>query len=247
MSARRCDRGPAGRRRPGRRASVAGLACALVLGGCATAREPVPTAASAEIPAEGPAAEAAAQMQTWFLEVWEVTRDDTLTADARRERVEALVRSRLDAAALSRAALGSLAKRFSPEERRAFEDAYLRYVTRRFSARFARHPEHPVEIEGVSWNAERKVAELSARGAATVAGVPGVRRLAPRERIRLRLALREGSDGIWRVLGLAMNEVDVSRNFRDQFRSLLEREAPADLVAELEERNARDAGENPFE
>lgn len=226
---------------------IAALAFALGACGCVATAEEAPATAAPEVPAEGPAASAATQMQAFFLKLWNVTRDDDLPADAKRERVRALLSSRLDEATLSRAALGPLAERFSPTEREAFHDAYAHYVVSLLVGRLARYPDHPVEVERASWDPERKVVRMDARGSAVVAGVPGVRRLTPRERIRLAFALREGSDGAWRVVALQMNEVDVSRNFRDQFRSVLDRSAPAALVAELEARNARNDAENPFE
>lgn len=185
-------------------------------------------------------------MQADFQQVWTVIQDATLSAAKKRERVEAFVSGRLDDATLARAALGRLAERFTASQLEQFHREYSRYVTSRLVARFARHPDHPVEVEAASYDAERRLVRLHARGSATMAGIPGSRRLMPRERIRLELWLRERA-GEWRIVAIRMNDVDVSANFREQFESVLSRSEPAALIAELHERNERNAETNPFD
>ena len=219
--------------------------CLLAAAGSAWATDASAQQAG-EIPGDGPAAEVAALMRSFFQEVWGVTRDAEMPTAQKRASVAQLVSSRLDYATLSRAALGPLAERFSREEYGDFSNEYSRYVTSLIVARVARHPKYPVEVESASYDAERATVRISGRGAATVSGIPGVRRLRSRERIQMEMLLRL-RHGEWRVGAVKLNGVDVSRNFREQFQSVLQRSDPASLIAELRTRNHERAEKNPFD
>lgn len=219
------------------------IGCALVAWSCTSAAAPRETPS---IPVEGPAAEVASQLQARFHEVWKITSDRALPAPKKREQVTAIVSSLLDYGALSRAALGQMAERFTQAQLESFADAYSRYVTSLLVARVARHPEYPVEVQSAAYDAERRLVRIGARGSATVMGIPGVRRLAPRERIRLEMLLRKSGDR-WGIVALKMSDVDVSTNFRSQFSSVLERSDPDTLIAQLRQRNEQSARKNPFE
>ena len=50
----------------------------------------------------------------------------------------------------------------------------------------------------------------------------------------------------FRIVTIRIEGGDVSRNFRERFRAVLERSDPDALIAELRKRNAEPEAQNPF-
>ena len=53
--------------------------------------------------------------------------------------------------------------------------------------------------------------------------------------------------GEWRIVSIEIEGVDVSRNFREQFQSLLRSRSPADLTEKIRQRNTANDESNPFD
>ena len=194
---------------------------------------------------DDPAADAAARTQQLFDAVAAITGDSDIPADAKRARVVSLITPFLDYASLTRAALGPDAKRFSHEEYSEFSHEYSRFVTASLVRRFAVFPGQSNPVEGARFDEKRKIAIVISHSVEAKPGYPGIRRLAKLEPLKIELALRQ-RHGEWRLAGLRRGGVDVGRTFREQFASVLEREEPAALIAQLRERNRQTDAENPF-
>ena len=218
------------------------IGIAACVGGADPPPQEVPAAA---VPASGPAAEAAGVVQQLFDEAAAITGDAARSPDAKRADLERLIEPILDYPSLARAALGPRAERFSPAEYGEFSREYGRYVTELLVRRFAAYPGQASRVDGASYDEQSGVVNVAGRGVAEVMGYPTVRRQRNLEPIRLDLALRE-RDEEWRVVGVKRGEVDVSRSFREQFAERLERSSPAEVIAELRQRNRELAAENPF-
>lgn len=214
------------------------LAVALVvLATLAPGRAP-----GAESPEGAAPAAARATLEALLADLWAVT-SGTASDAVKRDAAWKLVETHLDTAALARGALGPAAERFTREEYADFAEEYSRYVTWLLVRRIA-DAEQPAELLEVS------AAEGSERVHARVRGRERRRafdfqRHAPPGRVEIRLSLRQ-SYGEWRVAGMSFDGVDVSADFRDQFASVLQGSAPADLIADLRRRNRENASQNPF-
>jgi ABC-type transporter MlaC component len=197
------------------------------------------------IPDSGPAAEAAARIQIVFDEIAAITADETADPNAKRAALEHEISPLLDYPMLARSALGPLAQRFSREEYGEFSHEYARYVTDTLVRRFAAYPGKAGRVDSASYDAERHLVHVVARGVATTSGHPALQRLRKLEPIRLELVLRERY-GEWRIAGVTRGDVDVSRSFREQFAAVIERSDPAALIEQLRVKNREAEASNPF-
>ena len=111
--------------------------------------------------------------------------------------------------------------------------------------RFPAYPGRSHPVEDARYDEERKIAFVTSHSVEAKPGYPGIRRLAKLEPLKIELALRR-RHGEWRLAGLRRGGVDVGRSFREQFASVLQRQEPATLIAELRERNRQSDAENPF-
>lgn len=161
----------------------------------------------------------------------------------KRDAIESLLAERLDYAALARGALGPMAERFSREEYADFAREYARYVTWLLVQRTA-DATQPAELVEVRLDPDKGTARALVLGR-------GRRRIftsqrnQPEGRSEMRLVLRQ-SYGAWRVVGLAIDAIDVTKMFRDQFQAVLERSEPAALIEDLQRRNLENEGIDPF-
>jgi ABC-type transporter MlaC component len=219
------------------------IALSACAGSAAEPPQPAPTAAA--IPASGPAAEGAAAVQRTFDEAAAITGDASLSPEAKRAGVEHLVDPLLDHPTLARAALGSNAQRFSPDQYSEFSHEYARFVTGVIVRRFAAFPGKASQVESASYDEQRGIVNVVARGLTDVTAHRSIQTAKLGEPIRLDLAMRE-RNGEWRIAGVKRGEVDVSRSFREQFGALLERTDPEGVITQLRERNRAFEADNPF-
>jgi len=222
------------------------IAISGALSGALAGAEPAePTGGGEAIPDSGPAAQAAERIETVFDQIAAITGDATGDPDAKRAELEHLITPLLDYPALTRAALGPLAQRFSREQYGEFSHEYARYVTDTLVQRFALYPGEAGRVESASYDAKRSLVHVVAQGVATTYGHPALQRLRKLEPIRLDLFLAERY-GEWRIAGVERGGVNVSRSFREQFTAVLERQDPAALIEQLRDRNREADANNPF-
>ena len=193
--------------------------------------------------AADPAADAQAFMQAAGGRIRSVVGSDA-SPDAKRAQVEEVIEASLDIPFMTRVALGSQAERFSPDELLAFAQEFERHLVNAYVRWVARSGGGKAEPLGASYDEKTGVARVELQGEARGSVYRYPRRGAPKpptQAWRLRRL-----DGEWRILAVSVDGVDITRSFREEFASFLERSTPAELVAELRRRNAEAESSNPF-
>ncbi len=190
--------------------------------------------------------EARAALEPALQHVVAILRDEAATPDEKRALIERELEARLDFAYMSRAALGSGAERFSAEELVDFSQEYERHINHFFLSRLALFRQDGYEITSATHDPRTGVVSIRALGD---------RRFGPRARVIARqpggratvvFGMRQRR-GEWRIVSIEIEGVDVSRNFREQFQSLLRSRSPADLTEKIRQRNTANDESNPFD
>lgn len=170
--------------------------------------------------------------------------DDDADAEEKRALVERTIRERLDLGAMAAAALGPLAGSFTREQYANLSAEYARYLTHLYVGRLAR-AEKKFEIVDATYDPEKKVATFRTLGAPRDRLPYSRRRATSDQPSRVDLHFRPRQE-MWRMVGLVVEGMSIERNFREQFQSVLGREDPDALIAELHRRNQQLDEENPF-
>jgi ABC-type transporter MlaC component len=201
---------------------------------------------AAEAEGEDAKDERAAQVETMlrgvFDRIWKVASSQT-DGMQKRDAIESLLAEHLDYAALARGALGPMAERFDREEYTDFAREYARYVTWLLVQRTA-DATQPAELLEVRLDPDKGIVRALALGRDR-RRIFMFQRNQPEGRSELRLVLRQRY-GAWRVVGLAIDAIDVTKLFREQFQSVLERSEPAALIEDLQRRNRENEDIDPF-
>jgi len=216
-----------------------------VIAGALVLLATLPWLAQAEGPQEKDerVAQVESMLQSVFDRIWKIASSKT-DGMQKRDAIESLLSERLDYAALARGALGPMAERFSREEYADFAREYARYVTWLLVQRTA-DATQPAELVEVQLDPEKGIVRALALGRDR-RRVFMFQRNQPKGRSEMRLVLRQ-TYGEWRVAGLAIDAIDVTKVFREQFQAVLERSEPAALIEELRRRNRENEGVDPFE
>ena len=172
-----------------------------------------------------------------------VLRDDGSTPDEKRALIERELDRLVDFAFMSRMALGARAERFSAEERVDFAQEYERHLAHYFISRLSRFRQDGFEITDATHDASTGIVSIRALGDRPLGHRSLSRPTVRRATVTFGMRLRRGE---WRIVSLAVDGVDISQNFREQFRSFLERNTPGELTEELRRRNAVNDERNPF-
>jgi phospholipid transport system substrate-binding protein len=183
--------------------------------------------APANLRAAGSPAPTAVIQQT-VDDVLAVLRDSSLSETQRRQRIEEIAYARFDGATTSRLVLARNWKRFSAEQRVAFQEEFERYLAATYGSRIDRYSNESVEIVG-----ER----VETRGDVTVrTRIVGGQFDAAVVDYRLRQR-----DGQWRVIDVIIEGISLISNYRDQFKEVLARGGPERLLERLRQKNAEAA------
>jgi phospholipid transport system substrate-binding protein len=194
------------------------------LRGLAQLAAAIAVATTAGLPAA--AADARAVMQTTIDAVLVVLNDPALDHPQRLAEIEKIAYARFDMETMSRLVIGRDWKRFTPEQKAAYQSEFKLYLANNYGDRINRYDQQQVEIID-----ERD----EARGDKTV-----------RTRIvggefddaRVDYRMRE-KNGEWRVIDVVIEGISTVSNFRDQFREVLSRGGPEHLLEKLREKNAQ--------
>lgn len=195
-------------------ATALAVGLALEAGGAA----PAPTSAPREI------------LGKTVERVLAVLADDALTEEQRRARIEEIAHERFDFRTMSRLVLARDWKRLSETQKEEFQREFTRFLANDYGDRIERYEQERVEI--LSDRAEP-------RGDVTV-----LTRIAGGEYdgalvdYRLR---QSGED--WLVIDVVIEGVSLVSNFRDQFREIMSRGGPDQLLVKLREKNGPAAAE----
>lgn len=195
-------------------------------------------AAAALALASLPAREAAAQsaprvvVQQTIDAVLAVLNTEGLTTEQKRSKIEAIAYERFDFPTLSRLVLARNWARFSKTQQEEFMTEFKRYLAVNYGSRIERYDQQKVEITG-----ERK----EPRGDVTIQSVV---RGGEFEGALIDYRMRE-NNGQWLVIDVIVEGISLVSNFRDQFKEVLARGGPEELLQKLREKNAAGPIEAP--
>jgi phospholipid transport system substrate-binding protein len=192
----------------------AGLAVWVLLGA---------PAATAEV------ADPRAVIEKTVTDVLAVLKDRELSSADRRSRVEEIAYERFDFRTMSRLVLARNWKRFSGEQQEEFQREFKIFLAKSYGSRLDAYDQQEVEIVGE---------QQEPRGDVTV-------------RTRILGGDFEGADvdyrlrnrdGDWRVIDVVIEGISLVANYRDQFKEVLGRGGPDELLEQLREKNAAKEG-----
>ena len=159
-----------------------------------------------------------------------VLQDDSLTKQARRDRIVQIAYDRFDFPTMSKLVLAKYWKRFDAGQRESFQREFKDFLAHRYGDRIHRYEQEKVEIVG----------ERSAKGGDAIVQTRIHRPRAEAIAVDYRLRSREGD---WRVIDVKIEGISLVSNYRDQFHEVLSRGGPEKLLTQLRERNAGRGGE----
>jgi phospholipid transport system substrate-binding protein len=151
--------------------------------------------------------------------------DKALSTEQKRSRIEEIAYARFDFPVVSRLVLARNWNRFSKAQQGEFMVEFKRYLAVNYGNRIERYDQQKVDIVG-----ERQ----EPRGDVTIQSVVRGGEFEGAT-IDYRLRQREGS---WLVIDVIVEGISLVSNFRDQFKEVLARGGPEELLAKLREKNA---------
>ncbi len=141
----------------------------------------------------------------------------------RRTRLEAIARERFDFETMSKLVLRRSWRKFTPDQRIEFVEAFADHLAASYGTRIDRYDQEGVEITG-----ER----VEPRGDVTVlTRIVGGQ--ADDVAIDYRLRLRED---LWRVIDVKIEGVSLVSSFRSQFKEVLSQGGPEEVLRRLKEK-----------
>jgi phospholipid transport system substrate-binding protein len=158
------------------------------------------------------------------VQVLAVLKDESRTVGQRRLALEKIAHSRFDFRTMARLVLARDWKRLDDVKRDEFVDQFTTYLANDYGSRLERYQQEEVEV---------------------MAEVPK-----PRGDVEVRTKIvggqnngaivdyrmRQGKDG-WRIIDVVIEGISLVANFRDQFREVIARGGPEELLQKLKEKN----------
>ena len=160
-----------------------------------------------------------------------VLQNPTLSAEARRQEIEALAFAVFDFKTMSKLVLARNWKKLDPAEREEFVAQFKIYLSRNYGSRLDRFRQTEVVISGARVEPRNDVTVFSTVADGEYAGV------------QLDYRLRQ-RDGRWRVIDVVIEGISLVANFRSQFREVLSRKGPEALIRQLYKKNAQPDSES---
>ncbi|MFI5216648.1 MAG: phospholipid-binding protein MlaC [Candidatus Limnocylindria bacterium] len=154
-----------------------------------------------------------------------ILNDKALSTEQKRSRIETIAYQRFDFPTMSRLVLARNWQRFSKPQQTQFMDEFKRYLAVNYGNRIERYDQQKVDIVG-----ERK----EPRGDVTIQSIV---RGGEFEGATVDYRLRE-SQGNWLVIDVIVEGISLVSNFRDQFKEVLARGGPEELLEALRAKNA---------
>jgi phospholipid transport system substrate-binding protein len=166
-----------------------------------------------------------AMIQQTIDAVLAVLDEKALSTEQKRSRIEEIAYARFDFPVVSRLVLARDWNRFSKPQQAAFMEEFKRYLAVNYGNRIERYDQQRVDIVG-----ERQ----EPRGDVTIQSVV---RGGEFEGATIDYRLRQ-RDGNWLVIDVIVEGISFVSNFRDQFKEVLARGGPDELLQKLREKNA---------
>ena len=158
-------------------------------------------------------------------EVLAVLDNEDLTKESRRQRIQQIAYTRFDMKTMSRLVLARNWKRFSPEQQDEYIREFKRYLANNYGERLDRYDQEKVEIVG-----ER----VEPRGDVTVkTKIVG----GQYEDATVDYRMRQKAD-TWYIIDVIVEGISLVANYRDQFKEVLSRGGPENLLEQLRKKNA---------
>jgi phospholipid transport system substrate-binding protein len=192
---------------------IAGLLAALALLGLL---------APAAVAAAGPPTEV---VRTTVDQVLEVLNDTSLEPQVRRGRIEDIAYARFDFDTMSKLVVARYWKTFTPEQKAEFIDEFKSFLAHTYGERIDRYSDEEVQIVGETPMKRGDVKVLTKIVGGDYGGA------------LVEYRLREGDDGQWRVIDVKVEGISLVLNYRDQFKTLLSRGGPDELLQQLKKKN----------
>ena len=158
-------------------------------------------------------------------EVVVILNDDALDTAGRRGRIEKIAWERFDFPTISQLVIARYWRQFSPEQKEAFIREFKAFLARTYGERIDRYSDEQVIVVGQS-PAPRGDVKVMTR---IVGGDFGGAEV----EYRLR-----AEDGKWLVIDVKVEGISLVLNYRDQFKSVLSRGRPQNLIEQLRKKNA---------
>ena len=187
--------------------------------------------------------EAEAFLSSILDETLRILKDEGLSGADKQILLADNINANLDLATMSSRALGPSKESFTKEQFTEFSQEFSRHLTHFYLRRMATFKGDKIEITDVKFNEKSGVVKLRASG--------GVRHNMFQFRQSSHIAqvdyhLRE-KNAEWRIVSITIDGVNVSRNFRKQFKALLDKEPPDVLITKLRTMNTENEARVLFE
>ncbi len=168
---------------------------------------------------------ATALVQTTVEEVLVILHDEKLDSAGRRSRIEKLALERFDFTTMSQLVVARYWRQFTPGEKQAFVREFKAFLARTYGERIDLYSNEEVEVVGRT-PAPRGDVKVTTR---VVGG--------DYDGAKVEYRLRAKDEG-WRVIDVKVEGISLVLNYRDQFKSVLSRGGPQNLIEQLRKKNA---------
>lgn len=158
-------------------------------------------------------------------DVLAVLNDPKLDHAARRQKIEAIAYERFDFDTMSKLVVARYWKTFTPEQKAAFVTEFKAFLAHSYGDRIDRYSNEEVAIVSETPMKRGDVLVLTKIVGGEYEGA------------LVEYRLRESS-GQWRVIDVKVEGISLVLNYRDQFKSLLSRGGPDELLEQLKKKNA---------
>jgi len=165
-------------------------------------------------------------VKTGVNKVLSVAGDPTLKGDAakqaKEEKIRAILGEFFDFTVLSRLTLGKNWKKFKPDQQKEFIGLYRTLLENVYLGRILEYSDEKVVFTKETMLSKKK-AEVQTKILAQSAEIP----------INYRMVLRNGE---WKVYDVVIEGISMVKNYRSQFKQLLVKGSPADLLKTLRDK-----------
>jgi phospholipid transport system substrate-binding protein len=173
---------------------------------------------------------ARAVIETTVDAVLAILQDQSLSKEQRRQGIEEIAYARFDMHTMSRLVLARSWQKFTEPQREEYIREFKRYLANSYGDRIDRYDQQQVAILG-----ERQ----EPRGDVTVlTKIVG----GEFENALVDYRMRQNA-GEWKVIDVTVEGISLVSNYRDQFKEVLSRGGPEELLTRLREKNASGVAE----
>ncbi len=157
-------------------------------------------------------------------DVMVVLNDPSLDLAARRRKIESIAYERFDFDTMSKLVVARYWKTFSPEQKAEFVEEFKAFLARTYGDRIDRYTNEKVAIVSETPMKRGDVKVMTKIVGGKFGGA------------LVEYRVRENA-GEWRVIDVKVEGISLVLNYRDQFKSLLSRGGPDELLDRLKQKN----------